>query len=270
MLLADLAPASFRGVRFYVPKDHGEEGRNIIHHNYPDSNLRYDEDNGGHAPTFTITAWLFGPGLKSQVEALISALNRPGPGTLNHPWRGHWTCSAVGPYKYDREDEDSGVIKLDLKFSVTTSKSIFPGAIGGIAAAVSVMAGSAVSSIASSFASSFGAGPLSAVSRDLIAGQIQNIGSTLSTAFAASTSPLQMIAAAGNLASDPGGLASLLATGMRSPFTLPIEALSPERLLAGFQSTFNAGSLTAAAGLAGIPSAAVGSIVSSGLGRLGF
>jgi hypothetical protein len=77
--------AEFRGVRFYVPKDTVEQGRNIIHHNYPDSNLRYDEDNGGHAPTFKVTAWLFGVGLPSQVKALHAALNKPGPGTRLSP-----------------------------------------------------------------------------------------------------------------------------------------------------------------------------------------
>lgn len=253
MLPADIAPASFRGVRFYVPKDTVEQGRNIIHHNYPDSNLRYDEDNGGHAPTFKFPAWLFGAGLPSQVKALHAALNKPGPGTLNHPYLGSWTCAAVGPYKTERSDDDAGVITLDLTFSVTTSGSIFPGVIGGVAAAVSVLAGSAVSSIASSFATSFGAGPLSAISRDAIAGQIQTIGTTMASAFASSTSPLQMIAAAGNLASDPSGLVNLLATGMRSPFELPIDVLSPERLMAGFQQTFDAGSAVAAAGFSGIP-----------------
>jgi prophage DNA circulation protein len=249
MLMAELAPASFRGVRFLVPKDNGEEGRNIISHNYVDSSVRYNEDNGAHAPTFHITAILHGLNLRAQLNRLRDALNKPGPGTLNHPYLGSWTCSAVGPYKYEREDEDSGVIKLDLKFSVT-GEPIFPGIVTGIAAVVSGLAGAAVANIATSFVSSFGAGAMSPVSRDVIAAQIQNIGNTVDTAFATSPAALQMISSAKNLASDPAALVALLASAVRSPVQADLDTVSPSRLVAGYQTLFDVASGSVAAGLA--------------------
>ncbi len=249
MLLAELSPASFRGVTFYVPKDTGEEGRNIIHHQYPNSSIRYDEDNGGHAPTFKITALLFGTGLSAKLNRLRDALNKPGPGTLNHPYLGSWTCSAVGPYKYQREDEDSGVITLDLTFSVTSSGTIFPGIVSGIAAVVSGLAGSAVSTITGSFAASFGAGAMSAFSRDAIATQIQSIGSTISSGLANIAPALQLQSSARNLATDPATLIQLASSAMTSAAKLDVATLSPERLATGMKSVFDAGSASVAASL---------------------
>lgn len=249
MLLSELSPASFRGVRFFVPKDTGEEGRNVVTHNYPDSDIRYNEDNGGHAPTFKVTAILHGTGLAAKLNSLRSALNKPGPGTLNHPYLGSWTCSAVGPYKYERNDEDSGVITLDLTFSVTSS-SLFPGVITGIAAVVSGLAGAAVGNIAASFVSAYGVGAMSNVSRDTIAAAIQGIGAKIDTAFGASSAAVQMISSAPNLADDPSGLSGLLQSAIRAPFAVDIDSLSPERLVTGFKDVFDQASAAAAEGLA--------------------
>lgn len=144
--LASLRPASFRGARFLVPEDSAEEGRNTILHKYPDSNRRYAEDNGYCPPQFKLTCILHGNDCLSQFNRLRSALNRKGPGTLNHPYYGAQLCAVVGPWTVSRTDQDSGVLKVEVNFAVT-SGAIFPGALlGGMAAQITGLSSAFVGS----------------------------------------------------------------------------------------------------------------------------
>lgn len=160
-MLQDLAPASFRGAAFLCPKDTAQEGRNVIEHKYPDSNRRYAEDNGYCPPEFTLTCVLHGNDVLSKFKSLRAALNRPGPGTLRHPWYGSQLCAVKGPWKVTREDTDLGVLTLEVTFLVT-GNAIFPMAMAAIPAMVSSLSAGLVSTAMAGMASAYGKPQMSA------------------------------------------------------------------------------------------------------------
>lgn len=227
MLPRDLAPASFRGVRFFCPKDSLEEGRQSIDHLFPDSNHRFAEDNGLIPPEFKISAILAGPNLRGQLKALRSALSRQGPGTLRHPWCGSQFVQVKGPYKIDREDTDAGVIKLEITFLVT-GPPIFPGLVSGIPAVVSGLVGSAIDAIMAGFLSVYGGTGSTAASRSAVGGAISDIGATLIAAFGPSSAAEQLTSNGTRIADEPGRISDLLAASVRAPFgdkSVPTTAL---------------------------------------------
>lgn len=174
--LVDLHPASFRGARFLVPSDTLDQGPNVVLHRYPDASAEahYAEYNGGHPNEYHITAYLHGANLLGQYKALESALNFPGPGTLNHPWHGVRFCAVKGPYKTHREDRDSGVMKIDITF-VVTGPAMFPGDFGAIAALVTGLSQSTIAGLFDQFVADFGNPLLGSVSLDAVSKAIADV-----------------------------------------------------------------------------------------------
>lgn len=157
MRLADLQAASFRGARFLVPYDTAEEGRNSIEHNYPDSNKRYLEDNGLESANFQIIAILHGPNIRSDFARLRSALTKPGPGTLQHPWLGRQRVAVMGRFRVTRDDKDAGILEIDIPFGVTSS-ALFPSLLSGIPASVGGLAQAALATIFANLAAQWNTG----------------------------------------------------------------------------------------------------------------
>lgn len=154
--LADLMPASFRGARFLCPRDHVNQGRNSIRHQYPGSSRSYVEDNGSNSPEYHLTCFLHnGSGtLAADWNRLVAALNKPGPGTLRHPWLGSKFCAVKGPWKVSRDDKDSGVLEVDITFLETGAPS-FPGLVTNIAASISSLSAAAVTASFAAFQAKF-------------------------------------------------------------------------------------------------------------------
>lgn len=217
MLLRDLSPASFRGVRFYVPKDTLEEGRRTIDHQWVDSNRRYAEDNGFIPPEFKLNIILAGPNLAGQVASLRAALNTPGPGTLKHPWAGVHRCAVKGPFRIEREDRDAGVIQLEVTF-LRDDGPVFIAVLSGIPAVVAGLASGATGSIVGAFPSVFGAGAQTLASRTAIGAQIASIGQALRTVSGFGREVRTLIDAADTVADQPARLAGLIGTAARVPF----------------------------------------------------
>lgn len=86
----------FREARFIVPDSDLTIGRRHEVHEYPLRDLPYVEDLGRKARQFTIEvfvdATLAGDYLAAR-DALIAAIEAPGPGSLVHPWYGTLTVS---------------------------------------------------------------------------------------------------------------------------------------------------------------------------------
>lgn len=195
MLPRDLSPASFRGVRFLVPSDTAEEGRNAIHHNYPDAGFRYIEDNGLHAPEFKISAVLAGDNLPAKYKALRAALNRPGPGLLRHPWYGAQHVMVDGKFRVKRDDRDAGVLEIEIPFAVTGPPS-FPGVVGGIPAYVTSLATDLLQNLYDSFVERY-APPFTAASANAVASVIEDVADVIDSRFSdASTAGAHLAAGA--------------------------------------------------------------------------
>lgn len=237
--LAELRAASFRGAGFRVPSDHAEEGRHSIIHQYPDSPLRYVEDNGYCPPEFTITAVLHGKGLLGQFSALRSALNVPGPGTLHHPYYGTQFCSVIGPWKVKREDRDSGVLELEIKFAVT-GPAVFPGRFGSIAAVVSGLASTLVSSAFAAFAAQYGTPVLSDYSVATLSDATALLGATVVERFGSVTGSAIPASHLVNYPERYAASGDMLAPVLVSMFRAPLEDLaatySNERIISGVKA----------------------------------
>ncbi len=247
MLLKDLAPASFRGAAFLVPKDQAEEGRNSIPHDYPGSTNRYIEDNGGTPPVFSLTCVLKSPDLPAKFSRLRRALNSPGPGTLQHPYYGRQLCQVLGPFQVNREDEDSGVLTLEVKFGVTRGP-LFPALITGLPAVVSGLASAAVARLTMGLVKSFPL-PGSITSLKAVAGAVADVGRTASAAFGGvSTAARRLAAEPERLALDPPALAAHLKAALRDPFD-DLSVTAP-RLVSGSRALLDVAAHTRTAGLA--------------------
>lgn len=217
MLPIDLQPASFKGAPFLVPSDEVEEGRNAVTHEYPDASFRYVEDNGLIPPKFSISALLHGADLPAKLNRLRSALNSPGPGLLKHPYYGAQFVQVDGCYRVRREDKQAGVIELEIKFAVTGAP-VLPGIVSGIAAVVTGLATSALTTMFSAFTAAYGS-PRAAGTLSRAATAIATFAATLSQSFSsAGDGPVRLMANAGKFARNIADAELILFEAFRAPF----------------------------------------------------
>lgn len=181
--LRDLQPASFRGVQFLVPRDHADEGVNVVAHRYPGSSRHYMEPNGVHEPNFSVHAVIHGADLLGQFNRLRSALNGQTPGTLKHPWYGTQIVLAKHPWKVSRDDRDSGVLELDIHFIVAGRPS-FPSIVNGLASSISVQSAASILQIFTNLASQMSV-PSSPYSQGYVSTLMNNVATTVHTQFPA-------------------------------------------------------------------------------------
>jgi len=120
MRLDRIKRATFRGASILIPEDTVEGGRNTIEHNYPDSNRRWLEDNGAMVDNYRVQGIV----RDSEVGALKAALDRPGVGTLNHPWLGRARVAVMGRYSMVRSDQNLGFFKVDIPFGKTAQTGL--------------------------------------------------------------------------------------------------------------------------------------------------
>lgn len=239
--LVDLAPASFRGAPFLVPKDHVAQGPNVVDHKFPGQGRRYAEYNGATPPEFHLTCVLHGPNLLSDWSRLEAALNQPQSGTLQHPWFGRRECAVKGPYKVNREDKDSGVLELEVCFLETKSAPLTDLPIP-LPATISTLADSTIVGIFDDFGGGFSAlfqfNPFSAL---FVFGVIRSIASLIQGLFSSTGS----ISAAATAVSAAGAQvqAADLVTLFQAPFDDP--TVSNAAIVTAYSAVFDALATTA-------------------------
>lgn len=223
--LADLAPASFKGARFLVPRDHVAHGRNAIEHKVPGANLHFVEDNGAQIRELHLTMYLSGVSLMSDWSRLQTALNSAGPGTLNHPWLGSLFCQVKGPVQTKRDDKDSGVLEIVATFCET---------IGGTASAGVNISGVIPASIAS------GAANVIALAIGAMATSMPTVASAYSQSIVLDTLNSVTMTIAGNFPSTTAvatAVDSLSSASMPSLIsTLPVNQVAASLYTFGQQS----------------------------------
>ncbi|MDR2507616.1 MAG: DNA circularization N-terminal domain-containing protein [Candidatus Accumulibacter sp.] len=84
----ELQPASFRGAVFFARGAELSTGRRLARHEYPQRDLPWLEDMGRKAREYKIEAFIAGPDYMRARDALLKAVEAPGPGQLAHPWLG--------------------------------------------------------------------------------------------------------------------------------------------------------------------------------------
>jgi prophage DNA circulation protein len=131
-LSANLRPASFRGVPFQVESTELGAGRRTQLHEYPQRDKPYVEDLGRTARDLNFAGFVVGDDYIDQANALLGALEEPGPGTLIHPWFGTLTVSlkdtarvsfdaALGQARFSMSFVESG--ELEFPSSETSTQA---------------------------------------------------------------------------------------------------------------------------------------------------
>ncbi|KEA51790.1 MULTISPECIES: DNA circularization protein [Mangrovibacter] len=109
-----LRDASFRNVSFYLVDNEGTSGRRAIPRAYPKKEVGWTEDNGAVLSQQQINGKLVGNNYQKQLDALLSALNTPGPGELVHPWFGVQKVQ-VGKVSHRLSTEEGGVAYISFE-----------------------------------------------------------------------------------------------------------------------------------------------------------
>jgi len=84
----NLRTPSFRGVEFFVSGTEREGGRSLAIHEFPGRDTPYAEDISRAPRAYPIEAFYTGSDYMTRRDALIKALEQPGPGDLVHPYYG--------------------------------------------------------------------------------------------------------------------------------------------------------------------------------------
>lgn len=121
-----LRPASFKQAAFGVEAHSSEQGRRVVVHEYPGRDKPYVEDLGAKARGFTLRGFVVGKDYQQARDALLDAVNAPGPGQLVHPYFGalRVVCTAVS---VSESGEAGGMAVFDLTF-VEAGESRYPAA----------------------------------------------------------------------------------------------------------------------------------------------
>ncbi|VVG70947.1 DNA circulation family protein [Pandoraea apista] len=108
--------ASFRGVPFRVKGESAPVGRDVVVHEYPKKDEPFAEDMGRRTRPYRFSAYVVGPKCFEERDALIEALDKPGPGELVHPWYGRKTVTATSDCTVSHDMEEGGVVRFELVF----------------------------------------------------------------------------------------------------------------------------------------------------------
>ena len=107
--------ASFRGVPFVVEGSTARFGRRVAVHEYPQRDIPYHEDMGRATRTFTVRGLVGGDGqdYRARRDALLDAIETPGPGQLVHPTYGEMTVVVLSADTTE-SSRDGGVWRFSL------------------------------------------------------------------------------------------------------------------------------------------------------------
>ena len=110
-----LRDASFRGVPFFVTSADSQVGRRTLLHEFPGRDQPYTEDLGLMTRRFSVEAFVLGPNYMAGRDDLRVAVEKPGPGTLVHPYWGELDVVVYGPLRVRESTNEGGMAKLTFE-----------------------------------------------------------------------------------------------------------------------------------------------------------
>jgi prophage DNA circulation protein len=153
-----LQPASFRGVAFYVGSSTGTFGRRVQLNEYPYRDKPFVEDMGRKARTMRIEAIVIGADYMGRRDALIAALEAPGPARLVHPYFGEIKVSLDdGGAEVTESTEQGGMARISFTV-IESGDLVFPVAQIATQEAVAEQAEQAAADAGDALASDFDVG----------------------------------------------------------------------------------------------------------------
>lgn len=129
----NLQDASFRGVPFKVDQDEATLGRRVQVHEYPNRDKPWAEDLGRATRRFSVQAYLIGDDFFTQRNRLIEQIEKPGAGTLVHPYYGEMTVTVTDEVRVSHTRDEGRMCRVSFTF-VEAGELSFPTA--GLATSV--------------------------------------------------------------------------------------------------------------------------------------
>ncbi|MFC0407914.1 DNA circularization N-terminal domain-containing protein [Roseomonas elaeocarpi] len=247
--LAELLPASWRGITFYVRNSNYLRGRRTVVHQYAFRDAVWVEDMGRAARITAFTGFVVGDDCYAKARALILVSEQKGPGTLIHPSLGVARVSLIAPLQMAERADLGRVVELQFQFAETTDPT-FP----SIAAATQDIVGGSADDAASSFTSDFNssigsaldAGASAASSAlDTVSGWVGQVASAAQDASLVSSAVAGLSAATGTFGRYSSGRRGSVLSGV-STAAGALSAVTVARTVVGSTSS---AALAAAAGL---------------------
>lgn len=226
-----LQPGSFRGVAFLVDAHDASSGRRLAIHEYPFRDEVYAEDLGRSGRTFGVEAYVVGDDYMAARDALIDALEQPGPGTLRHPYLGLRTV-AVQSYRLSETTREGGLARLSIQF-VETGEARYPAASAATQARAAAAADAATAAAQNDFARIFDVASLPQAYLTEIEAELDRTLSALTAKVGDITGPIAAEIRA------PGNMAAALLDAVRQ---LEAVATEPLRAFGLYETLFEAGS----------------------------
>jgi len=145
----NLRKASFRGVAFHYAEADSDFGRRLARHEYPGRDIPFIEDMGRKAREHNLQAYVLEPDHLGQAARLVEACEKPGAGTLVHPYLGEMqvVCTASRQHFTTR---DGGMASFQLTF-VESGNNRYPTAQANTAATVNLAADAASIAVKNDF-----------------------------------------------------------------------------------------------------------------------
>ena len=120
----DFLEGTFNGVVFSVPSEDTTKGKKTVMHEYPNSDIRYIEDQGKIPPIFTLKMSVHGADSITQRLKLEIELDKEGTGRLVHPVYGLIRVSVIDKYSINYSENRLGEFIFTVTFAVTSEKPI--------------------------------------------------------------------------------------------------------------------------------------------------
>jgi prophage DNA circulation protein len=112
------AIGSFRGAQFVVRSGDETFGRRVQIHEFPGRDDPQPEDLGLRKKEHSIEVFVSGDHYEDKRDALIEAINKPGPGTLLHPYMGSLNVTITDARKRESTRE-GGMASFTIGFVIT-------------------------------------------------------------------------------------------------------------------------------------------------------
>lgn len=150
-----LQQGRFRNAPFFVSAHDMRGGRKQAQHQFPHLDDDQSEDLGRRQAVLSIDGYVIGPDYMEARDALIDALEKPGPGTLVHPWLGTRRVQ-VTEYRLRESSAEGGMARFSISF-VEAGERVLPSATEDTRQAVADRADAARDAVIGDFAERFDA-----------------------------------------------------------------------------------------------------------------
>jgi len=205
-----------RGAEFLVKSSDMTFGRRVAVHEYPQRDVPYVEDLGLKGREFTLDVFVIGPDYHIARDALIVAIEQPGPATLVHPYLGTLRVSVVNARKRESA-HDGGRCQFTLTL-VVGGENQYPAAQIDTQAAVDAQADKSLTESINDFSSTFDVVGLVADQVAEVEAELDSVLGAIDNVVGSVTEPLaSLIRTPANLGTALAGSVSRISALVSTP-----------------------------------------------------